>query len=80
MEQFIDNFITIGAFLVVIWRFTDPINKLNIAIQELRDFMKHEKETNDEQNKRLKEHGRAIDDLNIKFKGLETQVKMYHDN
>lgn len=78
MEDFIDNIITIGGFLAVIWKFTDPINKLNLAIQELRDYMKQERETNDRQNKLLDEHGKAIDNLNVAFKGLETKVGMYH--
>lgn len=78
MNELIDNVITIGGFLAVIWKFTDPINKLNLAIQELRDYMKQERETNERQNKLLDEHGQAIGNLFIKFEGLETKVDMYH--
>lgn len=80
MEQFIDNIVTIGGFLAIIWKFTEPINKLNLAIQELRDYMKQERETNDRQNKRLDEHGKAIDNLNMEMQGLKTRVDMYHRN
>lgn len=80
MEQFIDNIVTIGGFLAIIWKFTEPINKLNLAIQELRDYMKQERETNDRQNKRLDEHGKAIDNLNMEMQGLKTRVDMYHKN
>ena len=80
MEQFIDNIVTIGGFLAIIWKFTEPINKLNLAIQELRDYMKQERETNDRQNKRLDEHGKAIDNLNMQMQGLKTRVEMYHRN
>ena len=80
MEQFIDNIVTIGGFLAIIWKFTEPINKLNLAIQELRDYMRQERETNDRQNKRLDEHGKAIDNLNVEMQGLKTRVEMYHKN
>ena len=70
--------ITIIGFVTCIVKLMDPINKLNLAIQELRDFVKAINEQNATQNRRLDEHGKAIDQLNIKFEGLETKVNMYH--
>lgn len=72
--------ITIISFVTAISKLTEPVNKLNLAIQELRDLVKAINEQNETQNRRLDEHGKAIDQLNIKFEGLKTQVNIYHKN
>ena len=70
--------ITLGSFVVVIQRFTQPINELKVVIQELKDCIKDIRKDNDIQNKRLEEHGKQIDDLKVKVGNLETRVDMYH--
>ena len=71
--------VTIISFISAILKFTQPINQLNIAIQELRDLIAGIKESNEEQNRRLREHGRQIDSLISRVDRLETKVELYHN-
>ena len=81
-EQFIGNVImvviTLGSFIAVIQKFTQPINDLKIVIQELRDCIVNLKSDNELQNKRLEKHGVEIDELKDRVGKVETKVKMYH--
>lgn len=70
--------ITLGGFVAVIMKITQPINDLRIVVQELRDCINTLKTDNATQNRRLDEHGKDIDDLKIKVGNLETKVEMYH--
>jgi chromosome segregation ATPase len=70
--------ITLGSFMVVTQRLTQPVNELKVVIQELKDCIKEITKDNDTQNKRLDEHGREIDSLKLKLGNLETKMKMYH--
>lgn len=70
--------ITLGGFVAVIMKITQPINDLRVVVQELRDCITTLKNDNATQNKRLDEHGKDIDDLKVKFGNLETRVNMYH--
>ena len=55
--------ITLGGFIAVIQRFTQPINELRIAIQKLIDNIDSIKNDNQRQGDRINEHGRQIDSL-----------------
>lgn len=70
--------ITLGGFVAVIMKITQPINDLRVVVQELRDCINTLKTDNATQNKRLDEHGKDIDDLKVKIGSLETRVNMYH--
>ncbi len=70
--------ITLGGFVAVIMRITQPINDLRIVVQELKDCIKTLKSDNDIQNRRIDEHGKEIDDLKVKLGNLQTKVEMYH--
>jgi hypothetical protein len=70
--------ITLGGFVAVIMKITQPINGLRVVVQELRDCINTLKTDNATQNKRLDEHGKDIDDLKVKVGTLETKIHMYH--
>lgn len=70
--------ITLGSFITLIVKFTQPINDLKIVIQELRDCIEHLRNDNVVQNKRLEKHGVEIDELKGRMQKVETKIKMYH--
>lgn len=70
--------ITLGSFISVISKLTQPINELKIVIQELKDCIASIKNDNALQNKRIEKHGEEIDLLGKKVQKLETRMDMYH--
>lgn len=72
--------ITLGAFIVVIQRLTQPINDLRVVIQELRDCVKALRDDNDYHDRKIEAHGKEINDLKGRVDKVELQVKMYHDH
>ena len=70
--------ITLGAFVVVIQRFTQPVNNLMVAIQELRDLIGTLKEDSVKKDRRLDEHDSDIDDLKDRVGKMETKMRIYH--
>lgn len=72
--------ITLGSFVAVIQKLTQPINDLKVVIQELRDCISSLKSDNATQNRRLDEHGKDIDDLKDRMTKAETKINMYHNN
>ena len=72
--------ITLGSFVAVIDRFTQPITELKIVIQELKDCIATLKNDNALQNKRIEKHGEEIDELKRNVSRLETRMDMYHHN
>ncbi len=70
--------ITLGSFIAVIQKFTQPINDLRVVIQELRDCIKMLKSDSQAQDRRLQKHGEQIDELDKKVNHLETKMSMYH--
>jgi hypothetical protein len=72
--------ITLGGFLTVIQKFTQPINDLKVVIQELRDCISSLKTDNANQNKRLDDQGKEIDLLKDRMGKCETKIEMYHKN
>ena len=70
--------ITLGGFVAVIMKITQPINDLRVVVQELRDCINTLKSDNATQNRRLDEHGKDIDNIKIKLGNLETRMQMYH--
>lgn len=72
--------ITLGGFVAVIMKITQPINDLRVVVQELRDCITTLKTDNATQNRRLDEHGKEIDNIKVKLGNLETRVSMYHNH
>lgn len=72
--------ISLGAFLLVVQRFTQPINDLRVVIQELRDCVKSLRDNSNAQASELKEHGAAINDLRGRVDRVELKVSMYHND
>lgn len=70
--------ITLGGFIAVIMKFTQPINDLKLAIQKLNDHLDAIKNVSDNHEKRLDKHGEEIDKLDRRVGNLETKVDMYH--
>ena len=72
--------ITLGAFVAVIQKLTQPINDLKVVIQELRDCISSLKDDNATQNRRIEEHGKEIDELKGRMDKAETKIDLYHSN
>ena len=72
--------VTLGSFIAVIQRFTQPINELKVVIQELKDCIKEITKDNDTQNKRLDRHREEIEDLQRRTSKIETRIEMYHNH
>lgn len=83
-EQFlgylVTAIITLGAFVAVIQKLTQPINDLKVVIQELRDCISSLKSDNATQNHRIEEHGKEIDELKGRVSKVETKIELYHKN
>lgn len=72
--------ITLGSFIAVITKFTQPINELKIVIQKLNDTIDVLRSDNDNQNKRLDRHRAEIEDLQIRTSKIETKMEIYKEN
>ena len=70
--------ITLGGFVAVIQKFTQPINELRVVMQKLNDNIDSLKSDNATQSKRLDRHGEKIDHLEKKVGTIETKMDMYH--
>lgn len=74
------SIITLGAFMLVIQRMTQPINDLKVVIQELRDCINSLKESNVAQNKRIEELEKAVAKLEMTLAKIQTKISLYHGN
>lgn len=72
--------VTLGAFIAVITKFTQPINDLRVVIQKLNDSIDSLKSTDDRHSKKIEEHDEEIGRLDTRVGRLETRVDMYHDH
>lgn len=70
--------ITLGAFVAVIQKFTEPINELRIVMQKVLDRLDHFDEEKDTHKKRLDNHGERLDTLDRRVGKLETKIELYH--
>lgn len=71
--------ITLGAFIAVIMKFTQPINELRIVIQKLIDKIDTISKDNDEHGKAINKHSEAISKLGNRVDKLETKMEFYHN-
>lgn len=72
--------ITLGSFVAVVMKFTQPINDLLIAIQKLNDSIDSIKNDNIVQNRRIEKHGEQIDNLDRRVGKIETKIETYHEH
>ena len=77
--------ITLGAFIGVINKFTQPINELKIVIQKLNDNIDSLKADNATQTKRIDKHSDEIEnhthqigELDKRVGKMETKMDFYH--
>lgn len=70
--------ITLGSFIVVVQRFTQPINELKVVIQELKDCIAQIRSDSEMQNRRITQHGQEIDDLKERVNVMETKMEILH--
>ena len=71
--------ITLGSFIAVIIKFTQPINDLRLLIQKLDDTITNLIKDGEKRDERINVHGKEIDDLKDRVKTVETKVEMYHN-
>lgn len=71
----VTSVITLGAFVGVVIKFTQPITELRVVIQKLNDAIDTLTRDNAEQNNRIRKHGEQIDDLNNRITSIETDMK-----
>lgn len=72
--------VTLGAFIAVIMKFTQPINDLRIVIQKLNDNIDSLKNTDSQHTKKIEQHDVQIGKLDRRVGKLETKVIMYHND
>lgn len=70
--------VTLGGFIAVIAKFTQPINDLRIVIQKLDDTISSMQKIDSLHDKRITEHGKQIDSLNNRIGVIETKINYYH--
>ena len=70
--------ITLGSFIAVIQKFTQPINELKIVIQKLNDNIDALKTDSINHNKRIEKQGEEIESLDKRVGKIETRMDMYH--
>lgn len=80
LGMLISALITLGAFVAVIQKFTQPINDLRVVIQKLNDKIDSLSSDNQTQNKRLDKHSEKIDKLDHRVGQIETKIELYHKN
>lgn len=70
--------ITLGSFIAVITKFTQPINDLRIVIQKLNDSIDNMKKDHEKHDRRITKHGEELDELKVRVKDVETKMQFYH--
>lgn len=74
----ISAIITLGGFIAIIMKFTQPINDLRVVIQKLNDIIDTLKLNSDQQAKKIEKHDEQIDKLDHRVGKIETKMEMYH--
>lgn len=70
--------ITLGSFIAVITKFTQPINDLRIVIQKLNDSIDNMKKDYENHEKRITKHGEEIDEIKKTVSNMSIKMDMYH--
>lgn len=72
--------VTLGAFIGIVTKFTQPINDLRVVIQRLNDTIDLLKSTDDHHTEKIEQHDKQINSLDRRVDKLETKVDMYHSD
>nr|DAJ97372.1 MAG TPA: hypothetical protein [Herelleviridae sp.] len=78
MGYLVSAVITLGAFIAVVIKFTQPINDLRVVIQKLNDNIDALQNDNTRQSKKIEKHGEQIDELDHRVGKIETKIEFYH--
>lgn len=78
MGYLVSAVITLGAFIAVVIKFTQPINDLRVVIQKLNDNIDALQNDNTRQSKKIEKHGEQIDELDHRVGEIETKIEFYH--
>lgn len=70
--------ITLGSFVGVVLKFTQPINELRIVIQKLLDKLDSLTKDNTEHDKHLADHDEHLNKLDGRVGNLETKMEIFH--
>lgn len=70
--------VTLGGFIAVITKFTQPINDLRVVIQKLNDSIDTLKNTDNQHTRQIEQHGQKIEKLDHRVGDLEHKVDLYH--
>lgn len=70
--------ITLGSFIAVIQRFTQPINELRVVIQELKDCINNITKDNARHTERLDKHRDQIEQLQKDVVEIKLMMNVYH--
>lgn len=69
-------FITLGGFIGIVNKMSQPVNELKIVIQELKDCIATLKADAESHNYRITQHGEEIDELDRRLTRVETELKL----
>lgn len=72
------SIVTLGGFITIVTKFTQPITELKLVIQKLNDIIENIKADHVNLERRLAEHGKEIDRLATKVEKMETRMDFYH--
>ena len=70
--------ITLGGFIAVIVKFTQPINDLRVVIQKLNDKLDTLEKQSDTQIEKVNRIDGRVDKLENRVGTIETQMKFFH--
>lgn len=70
--------ITLGSFIAIIVKFTQPINDLRLVIQKLNDRLDALQKDSDAYNGRVEKVEGRVDKLEDQFGKMETRMQIYH--
>lgn len=72
------SIITLGGFIALVLKFTQPINELRVVIQKLIDKLDTLSGDTAKQETRLNDHDNHFVKLDGRVDKLETRMDMYH--
>lgn len=76
----ISALITLGGFIGIVIKFTQPINDLRVVIQKLNDTIDSLKDNVLVHDKRIETHGKQIDELTNRVGKMEIKMDMHIDD
>lgn len=70
--------ITLGSFITMVNKITQPINELRVVIQELKDCIKEITKENAFHTELLDRHRKQIEELQLEVLEIKHAIDMYH--